>query len=381
MLAPGEFRGGYDCQFPIDSNISSEEQRMLRKAVAFFLVCVGLAVCVGCSKNANHYVYAAIPNASQILAYREDPNSGALTPLDTSPFTAGLGVQSIVIHPSKQFLYAANSALDNISLFTIASTGAITEVPPRTNTGTTPAILVMDPAGNYLYVANSASNDIWVYSINSSSSPPTLTLIGTVGLGLTPLNMVLSPSGNFLYVTGAGFPGLIEVWSVNPTAAPPLTLVQVQPTGDSPFGLAIDPTGSFLYTANFSDNSISEFSISGGSLTELAGSPIGQTYTSPISLLVDNSGKYLYAANQGSGNLSAYAIASSGGLTLLSSSPFATGAQPSVIASDPNGLYLFVGNQKSPAIESFSLATSTGSLSEVGSYNVGNTPASIAVVP
>ena len=355
---------------------------MLRKVVALFLVCTGLAVCVSCGKISNHYVYAAIPTASQILAYREDPNSGALTPLDSSPFSAGPGVTSIVIHPSKQFFYAANSGEDDISLFTIASGGAITELGSRTPTGTTPAVLVMDPAGSYLYVANAESNNIWAYSINSSSgaSMGQLTTVGApIPLGLTPLNMVLAPSGNFLYVTGAAFPGLIEVFSVNAGA---LTLVQVQQTGDSPYGLVINPGGSNLYTANFTDNSISEFSISSnGSLSELAGSPIGEAYTSPFALLVDNSGKYLYVANQGSGNLGAYTIASGGGLTLLSNSPFTTNAQPSLIASDPNGLYLFVGNQKSSAIESFSLATSDGTLSEVGSYAVGNTPTSIAVLP
>ena len=351
---------------------------MLRKAEALFLVCMGLAVCVSCGKISNHYVYAAIPSSSQVLAYREDPNSGALTPLDTSPFSAGPGVTSIVIHPSKQFFYAANSGEDDISLFTIESGGAITEVTPRTPTGTTPSVLVMDPAGSYLYAANAESNNIWVYSINSSSGQ--LTTVGApIPLGLTPLNMVLAPSGNFLYVTGAAYPGLIEAFSVN---AGVLTLVQVQQTGDNPYGLVINPGGSNLYTANFTDNSISEFSISSdGSLTELAGSPIGETYTSPFALLVDNSGTYLYVANEGSGNLGAYTIASGGGLTLLSSSPFTTNAQPSMIASDPNGLYLFVGNQRGPAIESFSLATSDGALSEVGSYAVANTPTSIAVLP
>jgi len=339
---------------------------------------------LSCGKTTNHYLYAAIPTASQILAYREDPNSGALTPLATSPFSAGPGVTSIVIHPSKQFFYAANSGENDISLFTIAAGGAITEVTPRTNLtplgGTIPAFLVMDPAGSYLYVGNSESRNILVFSIDSSSGA--LTVVGTAtSLGITPLNMVLSPSGNFLFVTGGGSPSYIEVFSVN---AGTLTLVQVQQTGTNPYGLAIDPAGSYLYTGNFTDNSISEFSITKSSntvLAQLPGSPIGTTYSSPISLLVDNSGKYLYVASQGSAYISGYAIGTGGGLTLLTSSPFAANSQPSLIAIDPNGLYLFVGNQKTAAIESFSLTTSSGVLSEVGSYAVGNSPTSIAVLP
>ncbi|HXY78513.1 MAG TPA: beta-propeller fold lactonase family protein [Candidatus Acidoferrales bacterium] len=358
---------------------------MLKKATALFLVCTALAVSLSCGKVGNHYLYAAIPQSSEILVYREDPNSGALTPLSSSPFTAGPEVQSLVIHPSKQFLYAANPSENDISLFLIAADGSITEQTPRTSVtplgGITPFVLVMDPTGSYLYVANAESNNILVFSIDSSGN---LNAVGTpVQLGLTPLNMMLSANGNFLYVTGTISQGYVEVFSVN---AGVLSFVQSQLTGDNPYGLAIaveSSSSSFLYTANFTDNSISEFSIdsSSGELTELANSPLGETYTSPVFLLVDNSEKYLYVANEGSGNLTAYSIASDGGLALLSNSPFSANAQPSVIAIDPSGQYLFVGNQKSAAIESFSLAVSSGSLSEVGSYSVGSTPTSIAVIP
>jgi 6-phosphogluconolactonase (cycloisomerase 2 family) len=358
---------------------------MLKKVAALFLVCSGLALCLSCGKTASNYLYAAIPTSSVIDAFREDPNSGALTPLSSSPITAGPGVQSIVLHPSKQFLYAANSSSSDISLFLVSSTGGLTEVT-RTSVmplGTTPTLLVMDPAGSFLYVGNAESENISVFSIASTSGA--LTQVGSpVPMGMSPLNMALLPSGNFLFVTGqSGSQGYIEAFSVT---AGNLSLVQVTTTGKTPDGLAIDPGGKYLYTADLGDNSISEFSIDTSSstvLSELLGSPFGQsaTYASPIWLLVDNSGEYLYVANQGTGNLSAYAIGSDGGLTLLTSSPFVTNAQPSVIASDPSGKYLFVGNQKSAAIESFSLTTSNGTLSEVGSYSVGNTPTSIVVLP
>jgi 6-phosphogluconolactonase (cycloisomerase 2 family) len=191
--------------------------------------------------------------------------------------------------------------------------------------------------------------------------------------------MKLSPSGNFLYVT-VGQPGSIEVFSLNAGAA---TFVEADPAGTNPYGLAIDPSGAHLYTGNFSDSSISEFTIDAttGKLTALLGSPTGETFSGPLSLLVDNSGKYLYVANEGSTNLAAYSIGTDGGLTVLPNSPFAAGSQPSFIASDPSGKYLFVGNQSNPVIQSFSLAASTGTLTSVGTYSVGGTPTSIAVTP
>jgi 6-phosphogluconolactonase len=104
-------------------------------------------------------LYAAIPAASQIAAYREDPNSGVLTPLSVSPITAGPAVQSIVLHPSGKYLYAANSGESDVSLFTISSVGDLTEVTPRTvvGVGVSPTLLVMDSAGSYLYVGNAGA--------------------------------------------------------------------------------------------------------------------------------------------------------------------------------------------------------------------------------
>ena len=97
--------------------------------------------------------------ADQVKAYREDPNSGVLTEIQGSPYPVGDGAHSAVLHPSGKFLYVANPGQheNDISLFTIAIDGALTEVTPRTPVGVNgsqPEYLAMDPGGSYLYVAN-----------------------------------------------------------------------------------------------------------------------------------------------------------------------------------------------------------------------------------
>jgi 6-phosphogluconolactonase len=350
---------------------------MLKKAAALFLVGASLATWLGCTTNSSTYLYAAIPGSNQIVVYREDPNSGILTVLVGSPITAGNGVQSIVIHPSKKFLYAANSGENDVSQFAIATDGALTEVT-TTIVGTAPNLLAMDSAGSFLYVSNLGSNTISVFSIDASSGALT-PVAAPFSIGGTALNMKLSPSGNVLYVTVAGNPGFIEAFSMNAGVPSVITNSPFQ-AGANPYGLAIDPSGTHLYTANTGDNSISAFTIANGSLTPISG-PLGETYSAPLALFVDNSGKYLYVANEGSSNLAAYGIGSDGGLTLLTNSPFVTGTQPSFITSDSTGKYLFVGNQSSPAIQSFSLDGSTGTLTSVRSFPVGSTPTSIALTP
>jgi 6-phosphogluconolactonase len=354
---------------------------MPRKAGALMLVCVIGVGLLSCYKTSSNFLYAALPTASVIDSFREDPNSGVLTILAQSPVTAGPGVQALVVHPSKQYLYAANSGENDVSLFTIASNGYITEVPPRTLVGVSPTLLVIDSAGQYLYVGNAGSNTISSFSISSTNG--TLTPVSTLAVGISPLNMKLAPSGSYLYVTGSGLPGVVETLSVN---AGVLTLTQVTDVQTNPYGLAINPAGTYLYVANAApDDSLAGFSIgSDGTLTQLTGTPFGEGYSSPVSLLVDKSGSYLYVANQGSSNVSGYSIGSDGSLSLLASSPWGTNKNPNVIATDPGGTYLFVGNlqQGSAAgIQSFTLSSSNGALTAFALDSISSTPTSLAVTP
>jgi 6-phosphogluconolactonase (cycloisomerase 2 family) len=358
---------------------------MLKKAAALLFVCASMATWVGCGSTSSHYLYATIPLSNQIVAYREDPNSGVLTQLTGSPITAGTAVQSIAMHPSGKFLYAANSGdgppTGDVSLFTISTTGAIAEVTPRTNVGLSPTLLSMDSAGAFLYVGNAGSGSISAFSIDSGTGALTEVAGSPFPIGRAPLNMKVAPSGSTLYVTLSGdLTGIIEAFNLNqgvlsPAGSPSLT-------GRNPFGLTISSSGKILYTANTLDNSISEFMINAdGSLSELSGSPIGEQYAAPVTLFIDKSGAYLYVANNGSSNLAAYSIGSDGSLALLTGSPFGTGSQPNSLATDSGGKYLFVGNQQSPVIQSFSLDTGTGALTSVATYPVPGSPTSIALTP
>ncbi len=357
---------------------------MLKKAAALFLVCASMATWIGCGTTTSHYLYAAIPGSNEIVVYREDPNSGVLTQLTGSPVTAGQAVQALAMHPSGKYLYTANSGEGDVSLYTISTAGALTEVTPRTITGVGPQLLAIDKAGSFLYVGNSGSFNISVFSISSSNGALTPVAGSPFPIGVSPINMALSPSGSVLYVTGGGSIGTSGViQAFNLTAGVP-ALIAGSPfaTGNSPYGLAITPSGNVLYTGNNTDNSISEFTIKAeGSLTQLAGSPLGTQSAGPVALQIDKSGAYLYVANQASSNVTGYSIGSDGALTGLTTSPFGSGANPGTLATDPGGKYLFVGNQKSPVIQSFALDTTSGTLTSVTSYSVPGAPTSIVITP
>jgi 6-phosphogluconolactonase len=365
---------------------------MLQKASVMACVVASVALCAGCGKTANHHVYATTPATNQIAVYREDPNSGVLTQISGSPYAAGDGPTSLVLHPSGKFLYVSNAGQneDDISLFTIDSkTGIPTEVFPRTSVapnGSQPTLLAMDPGGGFLYVLNNLSNNISVFSIDSTKGTLAQVTNSPFTLGLSPLSMKLTPSGKFLYVTSASgtgqLSGLILGFSV--TSGVLQLLGPPTPTGGiNPNAIAFDPTGAHLYVANSSSQSIAIFTIgSSGGLTPVQGSPISDNYTVPIAMTFDPSGDFLYVAHQASNNIAAYSIDSSGLPTILSTSTttgvYSTEASPNFLVVDPNGKYLFVGNQcTSAGIQAFGV--SDGTLTTLSTYGVGNTPSSIAV--
>jgi 6-phosphogluconolactonase len=372
---------------------------MHQKALALAAMMASIAICTGCGTTANNYAYATLPASNQIAIFREDPNSGVLTQLSGSPIPAGNGASSLVIHPSGKFLYAANPGQNenDISLFDINTDGTLTEVFPRTTVtpnASLPKTVVMDPSGNFLYVANTGSNNISIFSIAASTGALTQLPNSPVAINLTPLNMVLSPSASFLFVSADNAAlqptGVVEVFGV---ASGVLTPLGYFPTaGTNPDGLAVNPTGTYLYAANYGSNSISVLGIgSSGALTTVQGSPFnGNGYLGPISLTLDPKGQFLYVANQRSTNVAVYTISSTTGVptilnvselsnTSQSTGAFGTEGNPSLVVGDPTGKYLFIGNQGSSAgIQSFS--ASSGNLTEIFTYNVGNTPSSIAIL-
>ena len=69
-------------------------------------------------------------SGANVVGYRIDATTGALTPLLGFRVAAGAYAYSITIDPTNQLLYVANDGAANISGFRLdASTGALTPLP------------------------------------------------------------------------------------------------------------------------------------------------------------------------------------------------------------------------------------------------------------
>src|SRR5215467_9628396 len=88
-------------------------------ATLFLLVAFALSVLLGCGGTSNHLAYVTMPSLNAVSTLIINNSSGTLRPAFGSPFDAGRSPGSIVVHPSKKFLYVANQIDATISLFTI----------------------------------------------------------------------------------------------------------------------------------------------------------------------------------------------------------------------------------------------------------------------
>jgi 6-phosphogluconolactonase len=87
----------------------------------------------------------ALSGAATVFGYTVDANSGALSPVNGSPFTLSSAADYFAIDPSGQFVYAAYENANTVAGFdTNASTGALTAftVPPVSAAGVTLLTLV-----------------------------------------------------------------------------------------------------------------------------------------------------------------------------------------------------------------------------------------------
>lgn len=353
-------------------------------AILILAALLALTACFGLG-GGHQTAYVTTPLNSGVSVFTISNNTGKLNEMLGSPYPTGISPTQLVLHPSGKFAYIANGGEADISLFTISSSGALTEVMPRTPTGNNPAALVIDPSGSFLFAANSGSNTVTAYSITSGTGVLTAVAGAPAQTGFTPVKLAIDPSGKFLYASNSVSSSL-SAYSVGSSGA--LTPIPGQPftVGAGPNWITIDPSGKFLYVASLNAGNFSGFTIDSGSgaLTPMSGSPYAVVVSpiTPVSAVkVDLSGKFLYATALNSNKIYGYTINATTGVPfLISASPFATGGGPAFISTDAAGQFLFVGNQTSSDISVYRITQSTGVLTSIATSTVNSAPTSMVVV-
>ena len=344
------------------------------------------------SKKEFAFVANGTGTSDNVWSYSVDKVTGALTPV-INPSTgspgfstpgAAPGSLSVAADPVSNFVYVANLGVPisngNVSGYRFdAVTGVLTPVNGSPfSAGVGPVSVAIDPKGKFVYVGNEISGDIAAYTIDSTTG--TLTSIpGSPFFSLSVDRLGVDPLGRFLFGLGAD----VKVFRIDPTTGG-LSLTSSSPAGFGPISVAVDPTGKFVYVANISGN-VSAYTLDSatGALAPIAGSPFPGTL-SAFSVTVDPSGKFVYVANANPSNsVSAYTInPNTGALTPIVGSPFPVGFAATSVAVDPSGRFVYVTtNGVASNIFAYTLDPSTGALTPlVGSpFPGGVEPLSITI--
>lgn len=235
----------------------------------------GSGISLDCTPDGS-FLIAANGGTNNITVFSIASN-GALTPVAGSPFAAGIGPDGIKIAPNGLFLSVALLGTDQIGMFSIAANGALTPVPgspfASPASGSVTGVEI-DCATTLLYApqANLDGTNIDVFSIGPDGA---LTLVQTSdnpGVGINSNVGVLSPNDQFLFVSNQGSSS-VTAFSV--AADGTLSLVAGSPfpgTGPIPCGIATNAAGTHLFTANLGDGTVTSFSIGGNGALALVGS-------------------------------------------------------------------------------------------------------------
>jgi 6-phosphogluconolactonase (cycloisomerase 2 family) len=289
------------------------------------------------------YAYVVSRGTEQIYGYAINATTGVLTAVPGSPFATGSNPESLTFDASGAYIYVDNVIDDTISGYALdAANGSLTALPGSPymlTTGTQPA--QMTRAGNFLYVVYQASNSVEVLPINTGDGSLTVGVAGSpFPTDTGPFTVTTDPAGTVLFTGNSGSgSGSITSFQIDSS-----TGVLTQFTSGASIAipvnndLAIDPQGKYLFVTERNVGGVVDvYPIDTTSATGLdgavAGSPFATGGNNPNSVSFDSTGKFAYVGNDGSATVSQFTL-SAGVLTPIAGSPVAAGNAPDFIAVD-----------------------------------------------
>ena len=171
----------------------------------------------------NRFALVADLGLDEVLVYKFDATSGALTPNEPAfaRLKAGSGPRHAVFYPNGKFVFAVSELSSTATSFaydvkkgTLKETGTASTLPPGFSGRNDVAEAAVHPNGKFLYVSNRGNDSIAILSIDPGNR--TLVPVGGVPTGgKEPRHFAIDPSGKYLLAENQ-FSNNIVVFKIDP---------------------------------------------------------------------------------------------------------------------------------------------------------------------
>ncbi len=272
------------------------------------------------------------PTAGHVSAYAINPANGTLNFLNTAS-SNGAFPTHISVHPSGQYVYAANYGTGNFPVYRILSNGSIgpmTDIFQSLGNGTGPNPdrqegphahqILTDLGGNHVFGVDLGADKVNVLNLNLGTGLfiPNMVPFAPVASGSGSRHMAFHPDTKRAYVLDE-LVSTITVFDYNPVRGALIWKQTISTLPDNFTGtnttaeIRIHPSGQFLYNTNRGHNSVTMYEIDSqtGELDVIGWESTRGEW--PRGMNIDPSGTYLYAANQNTDTIAVFRIQHSNG--------------------------------------------------------------------
>lgn len=181
------------------------------------------------------YVFVSCGTAG-IYSLSFNTTTGALAQINNPlpPKQTADADYGMAIAPSGSYLFAAETGISAVRVFSISTSGVLTEVSGSPySTGTGPYAVLVDSTGSYVYVTNRTDGTISGFLLSGTGA---LTAISgsPFTTGKLPSAMVEDKTDTYIAVLNAGGSPDMQIFKFNATTAGALTSFATATTGTDP---------------------------------------------------------------------------------------------------------------------------------------------------
>lgn len=327
------------------------------------------------------------PRAAYVINGSDDDISqflldgdGTLSGIGDSNAATGASPSAITAHPSGKYLYVANFSDDTISQFRRSTVPAeidtLKAIGPAQGTEAEPVALAVHPSGNYLYALSQAQNNVTLFSIASNGA---ISLVDSYQLAHpNPSALAIDPTGRFLWVVNNQASGMLMLMRIDPTDG---TLTAdgsaTRSAGSNPRAVTVDASGTRLYVVASTSNQVRRYDIDADGVPAYVDAVVADS--GMLSMQMSHDGNALYVVNGIAASVSQFNLADDGSLDAMIPATVSSGSGAHGIALDPSGKHLLVSNSAEASVTRFSIGMQ-GALTVQEQVPVGINPLGVAIV-